>query len=122
MTVPENPVSIYEQGVRDGTTDRLLDEHDKQLDIIASSIAQIVIEMHEMKQALQRLSDQASSDATTREITAKALKDERESTASALRASRETSDRAWMPWQKLSLMLGGFASAVTSVYYLTHHH
>ena len=102
--------NAYELGRKAGQVDSSLDQHEERLDKINGSMGRLADEMAGIKLGVQRLGDQADSDASTRLATAAALKEEREATASALRASTERANQRWTPAMRLTALLGSLAA------------
>jgi len=98
----------YDRGHLAGEINARLAGHDQHFASINGSLADIANEMHGLKLAVQRLGDQAASDATTRISTAAALKDAEE-------ARRAKTDQSWSPWAKLIAVILALV-AVVSLY------
>jgi len=115
--------AAYERGRKAGQVDSSLDQHKERLDKLNGSLARFADEMAGLQLGVQRLGDQADSDAATRLATAAALKEEREATASALRASTERSNQRWTPTMRLTALVSAIAGAAAlpvTIYLSTH--
>jgi hypothetical protein len=106
--MPEEPGAAYDRGVTAGGIAERLASHDRHFETINGSLERVAEEMHKLRLAVQRLGDQAISDATTRVTTAAALKDAEE-------ARRSRTETAWSPIQKILAVLAGFAVLVGAV-------
>lgn len=104
----EQPDAAYDRGLTDGRIDARLAGHDRHFDAINGSVARIADEMHDMRLAVQRLADQAVSDATTRIATAEALE-------KAEMARRSRNEQRWSPVSKLLAVLGVVVAVVAIV-------
>jgi hypothetical protein len=114
--VTEQPDAAYDRGLTDGRIDARLANHDRHFDAINGSLARVADEMHDMKLAVQRLADQAVSDATTRIATAEALE-------KAEVARRSRNEQRWSPVAKLLAVLGvivAVAAVVVTIYLGIH--
>ena len=107
-----DPQAAYERGKHAGKLDATVADHEERLNKLNGSLDRFATEMAGLKLGVQRLGDQADSDAATRLATAAALKEEREATASALRASTERAERRWTPAMRLTALLGSLAAVV----------
>lgn len=104
--------AAYDRGLTDGRIDARLAGHDRHFDAINGSLARIANELHDLKLAVQRLADQAVSDATTRIATAEALE-------KADLARRSRNEQRWSPVARLLAVLGvvvAVAAIVVSIY------
>lgn len=112
MPTPEPLDAAYDRGVTDGRIDARLTGHDQHFATINGSLARIADEMHDVRLALQRLADQAVSDATTRIATAEALE-------KAELARRSRNEQRWSPVARLLAVLGAVvavAGVVVAIY------
>ena len=115
--------NAYNRGMKAGQVDSNLDQHEDRLDNLTDAVGRLVDEMSGLKLGVQRLGDQADSDAATRLATAAALKEEREATASALRASTERANQRWTPTMRLTALVSAIAGAAAlpvTIYLSTH--
>jgi hypothetical protein len=110
--VPETPQDAYERGVTAGEIAETLRRHDDHLERINGSTektAQALVALNETQQMmalqLQRLADQAESDAKTRVATAAALKDADE-------ARRNQDETWWTPVARSIALLGALVALV----------
>jgi len=111
---PTDPTHGQQSAYERGRSEARLDQHEERLDKLNGSLDRFATEMSGLKLGVQRLGDQADSDAATRLATAAALKEEREATASALRASTERAERRWTPAMRLGALLGSFATVIAT--------
>jgi hypothetical protein len=100
--------SAYDRGHLAGRIDARLADHDKHFATINGSIADVAKALSALTMAVQRLGDQAVSDAATRITTAAALKD-------ADAARRDKSEQSWSPLQKVMTTLGALATVAGTV-------
>jgi len=115
--------NAFARGREAGRLDSILDQHEERLDKINGSMTRLADEMGGLKLGVQRLGDQASSDAATRLATAQALKEEREATAAALEATTNRANQKWTPRLTLAAFLGSIATVSgvgVTVYLHTH--
>lgn len=99
------PDGEYDRGHKAGGIDERLASHDKHFAAINGSIGQLATEMHRMTLAVQRLGDQAESNARTVITTAAALKDAND-------VRRSNAETSWSPVTRVLALLGGLATLV----------
>jgi len=110
--VTEQAAEAYDRGVVAGEIAARLAGHDRHFDAINGSLAELASEMHGMTLAVQRLADQAESNARTVITTAAALKE-------AEAARRRLSEQSWTPWQRLLAVLGGLVALTALIAFST---
>lgn len=102
----ETASEAFDRGAIAGKIDARLAGHDRHFESINGSLAKIADEMHGLRLAVQRLGDQAESNATTVLTTAAALK-------AADDARRDQDANRWSPVTRASVVLGIVATVVT---------
>jgi hypothetical protein len=101
--MPSDDDDAYNRGHAAGGIAERLDSHDRHFASINGSLAEVARQMHQLVLAVQRLGDQAESNAKTVVTTAAAL----EKAESARRARAE---RSWSPIARLATVLGTLAA------------
>lgn len=100
-----DPDGEYERGhLAGGIAERLAD-HDRHFLKINGSIADVAKELRELNLSVQRLGDQAESNARTVITTAAALKDAND-------VRRSNAETSWSPVTRVLALLGGLATLV----------
>jgi hypothetical protein len=108
--VPEDDEEAYERGHVAGEIAARLAGHDKHFNSINGSLERIAEKLTILAMDVQRLADQAVSDAATRISTAAALKD-------AEAARRDKTEQSWSPWSKVFAVIAAVV-ALAGLYYL----
>jgi hypothetical protein len=104
MTMAETSPGAYDRGVKAGEIAEQLRRHDIHFSEINGSIDRTARALEGLRLDVQRLADQAESDAKTRIATAQALKDAED-------VRRNTAETRWTPVQRGIAVLGALLTA-----------
>jgi uncharacterized membrane protein YhaH (DUF805 family) len=104
--VSETPAEAFDRGAEVGAIRWRLADHDVHFAAINGSLAAVAAELHLLNMAVQRLHDQAVSNAATVVTTAAALRDAEE-------AKVRQGEQSWSPWAKAIALAAGAVTVIS---------